>query len=102
MQELAPLFADGAVFVQWSNGDTNPTTTFTMPSADVSLTAQYTNSAGRFTPVVPYRLLDTRVGQALVVASIDPNIRVRTHDKLKLALNPERMHLFDPQTEKAF
>ena len=47
-------------------------------------------------------LLDTRVGQALVVASIDPNIRVRTHDKLKLALNPERMHLFDPQTEKAF
>ena len=25
-----------------------------------------------------------------------------THDKLKLALNPERMHLFDPQTEKAF
>jgi multiple sugar transport system ATP-binding protein len=47
-------------------------------------------------------LLDTRVGQALVVASIDPNIRVRTHDKLKLALNPERLHLFDPQTEMAF
>jgi multiple sugar transport system ATP-binding protein len=47
-------------------------------------------------------LLDTRVGQALVVASIDPNVRVRTHDKLKLALNPERLHLFDPQTEMAF
>jgi hypothetical protein len=29
-------------------------------------------------------------------------VRVRTHDKLKLALNPERLHLFDPESEKAF
>jgi multiple sugar transport system ATP-binding protein len=46
-------------------------------------------------------LLDTRVGPALMVASIDPNIRVRAHDTLKLALKPERLHLFDAQTEMA-
>jgi multiple sugar transport system ATP-binding protein len=46
-------------------------------------------------------LLDTRVGPALVVASVEPTLRVRAHDKLKLALNPERLHLFDLQTETA-
>jgi len=46
-------------------------------------------------------LLDTRVGPALVVASIEPTARVRAHDKLKLALKPERLHLFDSQTEMA-
>jgi multiple sugar transport system ATP-binding protein len=46
-------------------------------------------------------LLDTRVGPALMVASIEPTLRVRTHDKLKLALNPGRLHLFDAETEAA-
>jgi multiple sugar transport system ATP-binding protein len=46
-------------------------------------------------------LLDTRVGEALMVASIDPTVRVRAHDVLKLALNPARLHLFDAQTEMA-
>jgi multiple sugar transport system ATP-binding protein len=46
-------------------------------------------------------LLDTRVGQAIVVASVEPTVRVRSHDKLRLALKPERLHLFDPGTEKA-
>jgi multiple sugar transport system ATP-binding protein len=46
-------------------------------------------------------LLDTRVGDALFVASIEPTARVRAHDKLKLALKPERLHLFDAETEAA-
>ena len=46
-------------------------------------------------------LLDTRVGPALVVASVEPTVRVRAHDKLRLALKPERLHLFDPASEKA-
>ncbi len=58
----APITApDGATFVQWSDGDTNPTKSFTMPAADVSFTARYIAGSGRFTPVAPYRLLDTRV-----------------------------------------
>jgi multiple sugar transport system ATP-binding protein len=46
-------------------------------------------------------LLDTRVGQALMVASIDPGVRVRAHDRLRLALKPERLHLFDDESESA-
>ena len=46
-------------------------------------------------------LLDTRVGDALFVASIDPGARVRAHDKLRLALKPDRLHLFDAETEAA-
>ena len=46
-------------------------------------------------------LLDTRVGSALFVASIDPTIRVRPHEKLRLALKPERLHLFDAESEIA-
>jgi multiple sugar transport system ATP-binding protein len=46
-------------------------------------------------------LLDTRVGEALMVASIDPAVRVRAHDKLRLALKPERLHLFDAESELA-
>ena len=46
-------------------------------------------------------LLDARVGPALVVASVEPTLKVRAHDKLRLALKPERLHLFDAETEAA-
>ena len=46
-------------------------------------------------------LLDTRVGPALMAASIDPESKVRAHDRLKLVLNPARLHLFDAETEAA-
>jgi multiple sugar transport system ATP-binding protein len=46
-------------------------------------------------------LLDTRVGKSTVVASVDPTIRVRSNDSLRLSLKPERLHLFDAATEAA-
>ena len=46
-------------------------------------------------------LLDTRVGAATMVASVDPMVKVRPHDKLRLALNPARLHLFDGESEAA-
>src|SRR5579885_3647282 len=46
-------------------------------------------------------LLDTRAGAALIVASIDPTVRVKPHEKLRLALNPDRLHLFDAESEAA-
>src|SRR5471032_3172594 len=46
-------------------------------------------------------LLDTRAGAALMVASVEPTVKVRAHDKLKLALKPERLHLFDAESEAA-
>ncbi len=44
-------------------------------------------------------LLDTRAGNATFVASVDPLLRTKVHEKLKLAINPNRLHLFDAQTE---
>jgi multiple sugar transport system ATP-binding protein len=46
-------------------------------------------------------LLDTRVGDNAFVASVDPGLHMRVHDRLKLAFNPARMHLFDAETETA-
>jgi multiple sugar transport system ATP-binding protein len=46
-------------------------------------------------------LLDTRVGNSTFVASVEPTLRMRVHDRLKLAINPARLHLFDAQTEAA-
>jgi multiple sugar transport system ATP-binding protein len=46
-------------------------------------------------------VLDTRVGDAAFVASVDPTTKARVHDKLRLTLNPARLHLFDAQSERA-
>jgi len=34
-----------------------------------------------------------------MVASIDPGIRVNVHDRLRLALNPDRLHFFDTRSQ---
>jgi len=46
-------------------------------------------------------LLDTRVGDSAFVASVDPMLRTKVHERLKLAINPNRLHLFDAGTEAA-
>jgi multiple sugar transport system ATP-binding protein len=46
-------------------------------------------------------LLDTRAGNSTFVASVDPTLRTKVHERLKLAINPNRLHLFDAQTEAA-
>src|SRR6202163_1908392 len=46
-------------------------------------------------------LLDTRAGDSTFVASVEPTLRTRVHDRLKLAINPARLHLFDATTEAA-
>ena len=46
-------------------------------------------------------LLDTRAGETTFVASVEPTLRVRIHDRLRLAMNPNRLHLFDARTEAA-
>jgi multiple sugar transport system ATP-binding protein len=49
----------------------------------------------------PEILLDTRVGNTAFVASVEPTLRPRVHDRMKLAINPARLHLFDATTEAA-
>ena len=46
-------------------------------------------------------VLDTRVGRSSFVASVDPALRMKVHDRLRLAMNPARLHLFDAQSEAA-
>jgi multiple sugar transport system ATP-binding protein len=44
-------------------------------------------------------LLDVAVGPQTMVASVDPSVRINVHDRLRLALNPQRLHFFDTQSE---
>jgi multiple sugar transport system ATP-binding protein len=46
-------------------------------------------------------LLDVAVGSTTMVASVEPTVTARVHEKLRLAINPDRMHFFDDQTEAA-
>jgi multiple sugar transport system ATP-binding protein len=46
-------------------------------------------------------LLDVRAGSHLMVARVDPATRVKVHQTVRLALDPERLHFFDAQTEAA-
>jgi len=46
-------------------------------------------------------LLDVRVGADTMVAAVDPAIRARVQDQIRLAINPARLHFFDADTEMA-
>ena len=41
------------------------------------------------------------VGPATMVASVEPTATAKVHEKLRLAVNPERLHFFDNETEAA-
>jgi multiple sugar transport system ATP-binding protein len=40
-------------------------------------------------------LVNFRAGGALMVARVDPAVRVKAHESIRLALDPQRLHLFD-------
>ena len=46
-------------------------------------------------------LLDLKAGPTTIVASVEPTVRVRPGDTIRLAMNPERIHFFDGATELA-
>jgi multiple sugar transport system ATP-binding protein len=46
-------------------------------------------------------LLDMKVGENVMVACVDPAVRVRVRDKLRVAMRPSRLHVFDAKTEAA-
>ena len=45
-------------------------------------------------------LLDTTVAGQSVVARVDPSIRARPHEKIRLVFNADRIHFFDAKTEE--
>jgi multiple sugar transport system ATP-binding protein len=46
-------------------------------------------------------LLDVRAGSHPIVARLDPGTRVKAREAVRLALDPERLHFFDAQSEAA-
>jgi multiple sugar transport system ATP-binding protein len=46
-------------------------------------------------------LLDVRAGNNTIVARVEPTVRVKLHEKTRLALTPDRAHFFDLKTELA-
>ena len=46
-------------------------------------------------------LLDMKVGDNVMVASVEPTVRVKVRDKLRVAIRPSRLHVFDAKTEAA-
>src|ERR1700720_1909649 len=46
-------------------------------------------------------LLDMAVGSGMMVAAVEPTIRAKVRDRLRLAVNPERLHFFDSASEAA-
>ena len=46
-------------------------------------------------------LLDVAVDGETMVASVEPTVRVAVREKLRLAMNPERIHFFDVSSDRA-
>src|SRR3954452_851489 len=46
-------------------------------------------------------LLDMKVGEGVMVASVEPTVRVKVRDKMRFAMRPSRLHVFDAKTEAA-
>ena len=46
-------------------------------------------------------LLDLKAGPNVIVARVDPTVRVKHQDKMRLSMHPERVHFFDNKTELA-
>ena len=46
-------------------------------------------------------LLDVRAGSATLVARVEPTVRVKVHESVRLAVNADRLHFFDVKNEHA-
>ena len=46
-------------------------------------------------------LLDVAVGETTMVASVEPTATAKVHERLRLAINPARVHFFDTESEAA-
>jgi multiple sugar transport system ATP-binding protein len=46
-------------------------------------------------------LLDMKVGENVMVASVEPTVRAKVRDRLRVAMRPNKIHVFDAKTEAA-
>ncbi len=52
-------------------------------------------------PLGSEQYLELDLGGTAVIARLDPHVRVRAHDRIRLTPAPGKIHLFDPATEQA-
>ena len=45
--------------------------------------------------------IDVAAGSTTMVALVEPTVSAKVHEKLRLAINPDRVHFFDNETEAA-
>jgi len=45
-------------------------------------------------------LLDTKAANQQIVARVDPTVRTKSHEKIRLSFIPDRIHFFDAKTEQ--
>ena len=46
-------------------------------------------------------VLDTKVGDSTMVACVEPTLRTKMHEQLRLAIRPTKLHVFDAATDAA-
>ena len=46
-------------------------------------------------------LLDVAIGPGTMVAAVEPTVGAKVHERLRLAVNPNRLHFFDTESEAA-
>jgi multiple sugar transport system ATP-binding protein len=46
-------------------------------------------------------ILDVKAAGGGLVASVEPTVRVKPQEQIRLALNPARLHFFDAESEAA-
>ena len=46
-------------------------------------------------------LLDVKVGPSTMVAAVEPTVEAKVRDRLRLALNPDRLYFFDRVSQAA-
>jgi multiple sugar transport system ATP-binding protein len=46
-------------------------------------------------------LLDVKVGPNTMVAAVEPTVKAKIHDRLRLTLNPDRLYFFDDASQAA-
>jgi multiple sugar transport system ATP-binding protein len=61
----------------------------------------FTTSIDVVEPLGNEILLNFRAGGAPMVARVDPGVRVKAHDSVRFAVEPERLHFFDATSEAA-
>ena len=45
-------------------------------------------------------LLDTKAANQQIVARVEPSVKTRSHETIRLTFVPDRIHFFDSKTEQ--